>query len=494
MVIGKRGRNMEEQINLKKIGQWIDGEPVYYDNGERIELSSPIDGKVFAYFQPMDRSRLDETLDKVKVNSRKWRELSFKKRTEVLYKFRDLLRVYRTELAETIHRENGKTMEEAYAEVDKAVELTEFACSIPSVVTGRTEVVSQGIDVKEVKEAVGIVASIVPFNFPLMVPMWTIPNALVLGNAIVIKPSDSTPCTLFRIAGILKEAGLPDGCFTLLNGGKEVSEALCSHPNIDAVTFVGSTPVAKSVYRLSTYNLKRCLAMGGAKNFILVTPEVNPTTTAKEILASAFGMGGQRCMAASVVVAINGCDNVLQECVKQAKEYLFHRDIPPLIRKSAVDKITTFLQQTKGEILCDGRDWIKNDNYPKNYIGPSIVKYQRIEDIPDEEIFGPTLEWIDAENIHEALRFQQTSSFANGASIFTDYGRMANIAASEFTSGMIGINIGVPVPRDPFSFGGLKSSKFGYGDITGWSSIEFLTNTKKITTKWNSDNKVDWMS
>jgi len=477
-----------------KIGQWINGASVVDVNRASSDLYSPLDGEVFGQVQFLDLDALDPILENVSVQAKKWRAQTFKKRSEVLFKFRDLLEVHRQELAEIIHLENGKTLDEASAEVSKAIELTEFACSLPALVTGRTEIVSAGIEVKEVKEAVGVILSIVPFNFPLMVPMWTIPNALALGNAIVVKPSDSTPCTLVKIAEILKEAGLPDGLFTLLNGGKEVSEALCSHPLIDAVTFVGSTPVAKSVYRVSTSNLKRCLALGGAKNFILVTPDVNPISTAKEILASAFGMGGQRCMAASVVVGIGNSEEVLNECLKQVRRYQFHKDLPPLIRKSSVDKIIAFLESTKGKILCDGRDWVKGKNLPETYIGPSIIRYTEFSDIPTEEIFGPTIEWIDAANIHEALSYQNASPYANGASIFTDSGRMSALAAGEFTSGMIGINIGVPVPRDPFAFGGLKNSKFGYGDITGWSSVDFMTNTKKITTKWNSDDKVDWMS
>ena len=485
---------MAQQVKLPLIGQWINGQHVINEQGSFNRLVSPLDGKVFAEAQSVEISELDPILVNVSAAAKKWRSLTFKKRSEVLFRFRDLLEVHRSELAETIHIENGKTLDEASAEVSKAIELTEFACSLPSVVTGRTEIVSAGIEVKEVKEAVGVILSIVPFNFPLMVPMWTIPNALALGNAIVVKPSDSTPCTLVKIAEILKEAGLPDGLFTLLNGGKEVSEALCSHPCIDAVTFVGSTPVAKSVYRLSTSHLKRCLALGGAKNFILVTPEVNPVTTAKEILASAFGMGGQRCMAASVVVGIGNCEAVLNECLRQVQDYQFNKDLPPLIRKGSVDKIVSFLETTPGKILCDGRDWLKGKNLPDTYIGPSVVRYTQFTDIPVDEIFGPTIEWIDAANIHEALAYQKASPYANGASIFTDSGRMSVLAAGEFTSGMIGINIGVPVPRDPFAFGGLKNSKFGYGDITGWSSVEFMTNTKKITTKWNSDDKVDWMS
>jgi malonate-semialdehyde dehydrogenase (acetylating) / methylmalonate-semialdehyde dehydrogenase len=485
---------MAQQIVKLTIGQWIDGTRLVEKERGFTDLVSPLDGQVFAQTQTFNLDMLDPVLENVSLQAKKWRQQTFKKRSEVLFRFRTLLEVHREELAKTIHQENGKTLEEASAEVSKAIELTEFACSLPSLTTGRTEIVSNGIEVKEVKEAVGIILSIVPFNFPLMVPMWTIPNALALGNAIVVKPSDSTPCTLVKIAEILKEAGLPDGLFTLLNGGREVSEALCSHPLIDAVTFVGSTPVAQSVYRRSTSHLKRCLALGGAKNFILVTPDVNPISTAKEILASAFGMGGQRCMAASIVVGIGNCEEVLNECLKQVHNYQFDHDLPPLIRKSSVDKIIAFLDTTKGKILCDGRDWLKGKQMPATYIGPTIVRYQAFCDIPIEEIFGPTIEWIDAANIHEALSYQNASPYANGASIFTDSGRISALAVSEFTSGMIGINIGVPVPRDPFAFGGLKNSKFGYGDITGWSSIDFMTNTKKITTKWNSDDKVDWMS
>lgn len=457
-------------------------------------ITSPLNGQVIGEVSYADSAMIDKAVAKARTAQKQWAQLTYKKRTEVLFAMRQQLLDHEAELAQIITQENGKSLAESHAALAKAVELCEFAVSIPAMIAGRTEFVSSGIEVKEMTFPVGVLACITPFNFPLMVPMWTIPNALVCGNAVILKPSEATPITAMKIAELFAKAGLPDGLLSVVNGEKEVVEALCDHPDIDALTFVGSTPVAKLVYKRATASLKRCLAMGGAKNHILVTEEVDPQIVAKEITSAAYGMSGQRCMAASVVLAIGHCDAVIDQIITLSKEMVAGRDCPPLISQKAVDKVCQYHEKTPGSIVVDGRKAQIEGDPNGYYIGPSVILYDDIELMPEEEVFGPTLEIIKAATLEEAIAYQNCSPYGNGASIFTDTGLYAQKAVLGLSSGMLGVNIGVPVPRDPFSFGGLKGSKFGYGDITGYGSLPFLTTTRKVTTKWNPKDKKDWLS
>lgn len=457
-------------------------------------ITSPLNGQVIGEVSYADSAMIGKAVAKARTAQKQWAQLTYKKRTEVLFAMRQQLLDHEEELAQIITQENGKSLAESQAALAKAVELCEFAVSIPAVIAGRTEFVSSGIEVKEMTFPVGVLACITPFNFPLMVPMWTIPNALVCGNAVILKPSEATPITAMKIAELFAKAGLPDGLLSVVHGEKEVVEALCDHPGIDALTFVGSTPVAKLVYKRATASLKRCLAMGGAKNHILVTEEVDPQIVAKEITSAAYGMSGQRCMAASVVLAIGHCDAVIDQIIALSKEMVAGRDCPPLISQKAVDKVCQYLEKTPGSIVVDGRKAQIEGDPNGYYIGPSVILYDDIELMPEEEVFGPTLEIIKAATLEEAIAYQNCSPYGNGASIFTDTGLYAQKAVLGLSSGMLGVNIGVPVPRDPFSFGGLKGSKFGYGDITGYGSLPFLTTTRKVTTKWNPKDKKDWLS
>ena len=475
---------------MNEIFSWINGAE-FKDREKKIEVYSPIQQSVIAHAYLVSAESLNEIMPEIKKSQNEWKKLTIKKRVQVMFKLRGLFEQNKERLAECIHIENRKTMNEAFAEVEKSIELLEFSCSLPVVLSKKIQEVSTGIEVKEVTEPVGIVCSITPFNFPLMVPMWTIPNIISTGNAMILKPSEQTPMTSLLLARLLKEAGLPDGIFNVLLGDGLLGKALCEHPDIETITFVGSTPVAKSVYRVSTQSLKRCLAMGGAKNHLIVTPDTDPEITAKEVLSAAFGMAGQRCMAASVVVIVGKNKNFKNELIKQAKDYVLGTDLPTMISEESMNKIEKYLEDTKGNILVDGRLWLKNK---ATDIGPSIIEYKSKTDMPDEEIFGPTLELLEVKTLNDAFNIQKSSPYANGASIFTQNGRTAAEAINVLTSGMIGVNVGVPVPRDPFGFGGLKLSKFGAGDITGIASLPLFTNTKKITTKWNPENKIDWMS
>lgn len=480
-------------MEIEKIGSFINGQFIYHEETAH-PIHSPYDDQQIAsvsYALPQDVS---EAIAKAKQAQRQWAALTYKKRTEVIFRLRTLLEEQKEDLAETICRENGKSKAEGLAGVSKAIELCEFAVSIPALIAGKTEVVSTGIEVREQISPVGIVASVTPFNFPMMVPMWTIPNTLVCGNAMILKPSEATPITAARIARLLQAAGLPDGLFAVVNGSRDVVEQLCDHPDIHVLTFVGSTPAAESVYRRATSHLKRCLALGGAKNHILVTEETDPKTTASEICSAAYGMSGQRCMAASVVLAIGHCETLIEEIIRLSRNMVCGRDLPPLISRAAVAKVEGYLDQTLGHVVVDGRQAAVEGDPHGYYIGPSVILYDDSDQIDDHEVFGPTLEILRVKTLEEAIAIQNCSPYGNGASIFTDTGLYAMQASEGLSSGMLGINIGVPVPRDPFSFGGLKASKFGYGDITGYGALPLLTVTRKITTKWNPKHRKDWMS
>jgi malonate-semialdehyde dehydrogenase (acetylating)/methylmalonate-semialdehyde dehydrogenase len=434
-------------------------------------------------------------VEKAKKAQNEWGSLTFKARSQVLYKYRELLVKYREEISEINSVENGKNMAEAYAGVDKAIELTDFACSMPQLISEKTEEVSRGVVCKEIRKPLGVVASITPFNFPVMVPNWTIPNSIVLGNAIILKPSELTPISAMKMAELWKEAGLPDGIFNVVNGGKEIVERICDQENIAAVSFVGSTPVAKIVHERCSKNGKRVLALGGAKNHITVMPDVNVEAGSRDIIASAFGMSGQRCMAASVIIGVGNVQEILNSVVEKAKEMKAGEDLPPLVTKVAVQKIIDYIEfaeKNGGKILVDGREKMSSEN--SCLIGPTIIEWSESSNMGKTEVFGPLLEFVKADSLEEAIKIQNRSPYGNAASIFTQNGRIADEAIKGFQAGMLGINIGVPVPREPFSFGGIKDSKFGYGDITGESSINFWTNLIKLTTKWNAENKVDWMS
>jgi malonate-semialdehyde dehydrogenase (acetylating)/methylmalonate-semialdehyde dehydrogenase len=344
----------------------------------------------------------------------------------------------------------------------------------------------------------GVVASITPFNFPCMVPNWTIPNVLALGNCMILKPSEMVPLTAYRIAMILKEAGLPDGVFNVVNGTKEVVEGICDHSDIKAVSFVGSTKVAKIVYKRSTGNLKRCLALGGAKNHLLVLPDAQVEMTASNITASMSGCAGQRCMAASAMVGVGNVDHIIEKICDEARKMIPGKNLGSVISKAAKERIEKYITEAEAagaKVLVDGRDATVPGSEGGFYVGATIIDFVKPEmAIATEEVFGPVLAIIRANHIDDAIAIENNSPYGNAASVFTQSGGLAKYVAEKASAGMIGVNIGVPVPREPFSFGGWNESRFGAGDITGKSSIEFWTQMKKTTIKWNPEAKTNWMS
>jgi len=319
-----------------------------------------------------------------------------------------------------------------------------------------------------------------------------------LGNTMILKPSEQVPLSANRIADLLKEAGLPDGVFNVVHGAREVVEAICDHPGIQAVSFVGSTHVAKIVYKRATTNLKRALTLGGAKNHLFVLPDANVQMTASNVAASMSGCAGQRCMAVSAMVAVGPVDNIINQLVVEAKKIIPGKNLGAVISHSAKERIEKYITEAENEgavVLLDGRNCKVVGKENGFYVGPTILDHVKPEmKIAREEVFGPVLAIIRSDNLENALKIQQSSPYGNAASVFTQSGGIAKYVIENASAGMIGVNIGVPVPREPFSFGGWNESKFGVCDITGKSSIEFWTKLKKTTVKWNPESKTNWMS
>jgi malonate-semialdehyde dehydrogenase (acetylating) / methylmalonate-semialdehyde dehydrogenase len=427
-----------------------------------------------------------------------WSALPIKERVQVMYRYRNLLEQHLPELSALVTQENGKIAAEASAEVLKSIELTEYACSLPQITAGEVMEVSRGVECRIEKFPVGVVASITPFNFPNMVPNWTLPNALTLGNCVILKPSELVPISANRIAELFKEAGLPDGVLNIVHGGKDAVEAICDHPGIGAVSFVGSTAVAKIVYKRATSNLKRALCLGGAKNHLIVLPDANVELAATNIIASMAGCAGQRCMAASVMVSVSDTDKVIERMVEYARAIVPGRDVGPVISKEAKERITRFIDEAEAagaKVLVDGRKASVSGRENGYYLGPTLIDYVTPDmRIAKEEVFGPVMVIVRTKDVDEALRIENSNPYGNAASVFTESGGMARYVTERASAGMVGVNVGVPVPREPFSFGGWNDSKFGVGDITGRGSIEFWTQSKKTTTKWNKEAGTNWMS
>ena len=464
--------------------------------GELLDVYSPINGEIISQVNMSGKDAIDEAVKTASAAFEKWSQKTLKERVQVFFKYKQLLEENMDELSELIQEENGKTFGEAKAEIEKSIEVTEFACSLPQIASGEIQEVSRGVECRINRAPLGVVASITPFNFPSMVPNWTIPNAIALGNAMILKPSEQVPLSANRLAELLHDAGLPDGVLNIVHGGQEAVEAICDHPGIEAITFVGSTKVAKIVYQRGAASLKRMLALGGAKNHLIVLPDAHPEMTASNIAASMSGCAGQRCMAASAMVAVGESDHIIEKLCAEAKNIIPGENLGSVISQAAKERIEGYISEAEeqgAEILVDGRG--ADVNGKGYYVGPTIIDHVTPDmKIASEEVFGPVLAIMRTDTIDEALAIENSSAYGNAASVFTQSGKMADYVAENASAGMIGVNIGVPVPREPFSFGGWNESKFGSGDITGTSSIDFWTKLKKTTTKWNPESKVNWMS
>lgn len=480
------------------ISNYINGEFTVSSTTRFLQVISPLDGEELSKVPMSSKSDLDAAVAAAKNAFQKWSHTPIKDRVQVFFRYKVLLEKNLRELAELVQLENGKTIDEAVAEIEKCIELTEFACSLPQLVTGEILEVSKGVECRTEHVALGVVASIVPFNFPSMVPNWTIPNAIALGNCMILKPSEKVPLSAGRLAELLKEAGLPDGVFNIVHGDVEIVEAICDHPDIEAVSFVGSTKVAKIVYQRATQNYKRCLALGGAKNHLMVMPDAIPAMTAQNVAASMSGCAGQRCMAASAMVAVGESDHIIQKIVEEAKKIIPGKNLGAVINQESKERIERYISEAEAQgatILLDGRGATVEGKSKGSYVGPTVIDHVRPEmSVAKEEIFGPVISIMRTKTVDEALAIENANPYGNAAAVFTQNGGVARYIMEKASAGMIGVNVGVPVPREPFSFGGWNESKFGMGDITGKSSIEFWTKLKKTTVKWNPEAGVNWMS
>ncbi len=482
---------------VPKVKNYIEGR--FLDGDFQVmEVISPIDGSTISSAPLSNRAALDEAVQSCKAALPDWSGKTIKERVQVFFKFRQLLEANIDELSTIIQLENGKTFGEAKAEVLKGIELCEFACSLPQILNDEILEVSRGVECRTSHVPVGIVAAITPFNFPLMVPMWSIPNAIALGNCMILKPSEQVPLSAQKIAALFKEAGLPDGVFNIVNGDRLIVEAICDHPDIEAISFVGSTRVAKIVYQRASANLKRCLGLGGAKNHLIVLSDANPDISAANIAASMSGCAGQRCMAASAMVAVGKVDHIVQHICDEARKIVPGQNLGAVISKEAKERIEGYITEAENlgaKILLDGRNATVEGKNSGFYVGPTVIDHVTPDmKIAQEEVFGPVLAIMRTDDIDEAIRIENNSNYGNASSVFTQNGGLAKYVTERVSAGMVGVNIGVPVPREPFSFGGWNESRFGVGDITGKSSIHFWTKLKKTTTKWNPEAWTDWMS
>lgn len=485
-------------MKYPQVKNFINGQFITDGKRDILKVISPVDGTLLSEVPMSSAEDLDLAVSTARSAFKTWGKTPIKERVQVFFRFKALLEKNKAELAELVSEENGKTIEEGLAEIEKSIELTEFACSLPQLITGELLEVSRGIECRTEHTPLGVVASIVPFNFPSMVPCWTIPNAIALGNCMIIKPSEKVPLSVGRIAELLKEAGLPDGVLSIVHGNSIIVEAICDHPDIEAVSFVGSTKVAKIVYKRATGNYKRCLALGGAKNHLLVLPDAIPEMTAQNITASMSGCAGQRCMAASAMIAVGNVDHIIEKLCEEVKKIIPGKNLGAVINKEAKERIEKYISEAEkmgAKILVDGRNTIVKGKENGTYIGATVIDHVTPDmSVAREEIFGPVISIMRTQTLDEALLIENANPYGNAASVFTQNGAAARYVIENASAGMVGVNVGVPVPREPFSFGGWNESRFGVGDITGKSSIEFWTKLKKSTTKWNPQAGINWMS
>jgi len=480
---------------LKKMttcNNFINGEFKAPSTGEYMEVSNPADNSVIGKVGLSAQADVDEAVKCAKAAFPAWSSLTVKARAAIMFKFHHLMIEHADELADIVVLENGKNKIEAMGSVAKGNETVEWACSLPQLCPGKVLQVSRGIQCMEDREPLGVVASVVPFNFPVMVPMWTTPIALVAGNCVILKPSEKVPLTMTRVASLLKEAGVPDGVFQVVHGAVECVNALCDHPQIKALTFVGSSRIAEIVAQRCRSQNKRVLALGGAKNHLVVLPDCDKQMASSDIVASFAGCAGQRCMAASVLLMVGDNKEVLDMVVEKAKNLQPGQakgQVGPIIDQTSRDRILRIINEAEAKgakILVDGREWSKQTG---NWVGPTVILHNSAQEPAfQEEIFGPVISVLQVANSEEAISIENANAFGNAASVYTSVGAHAEWFTKRFSAGMIGVNIGVPVPREPFSFGGKygTQSKYGDMDITGDGCLEFFTTRKKITSKWTT--------
>jgi malonate-semialdehyde dehydrogenase (acetylating)/methylmalonate-semialdehyde dehydrogenase len=481
---------------IKTIPHFLNGEETH-GVGERTQpVFNPATGEQTGELRLADRADLEAAVANADKAAESWGEVSLARRTAVLFRFRELVAAHVDDLAALVTAEHGKVLSDAKGEIGRGLEVVEFACGIPQLLKGAySDQASTGIDVFSYRQPVGVVAGITPFNFPVMVPLWMAPVAIATGNAFILKPSERDPSASMLLAKLWAEAGLPDGVFQVLHGDKETVDGLLRHPDVDAVSFVGSTPIAKYVHETATAHGKRVQALGGAKNHAIILPDADLDNAADHLAAAAFGSAGERCMAISVAVAVGDAADALvgkvkdrAEAVRVAEGTEPGAEMGPVITaasKERMKSIVTSAADAGANLVVDGRGFTvpgKEDGY---WFGPTVIDHVATGmDAYTEEIFGPVLSVVRVGTVEEAIELINSNPYGNGTAIFTSSGANARKFHRGVHVGMIGINVPIPVPVAYHSFGGWKNSLFGDKHIYGEEGVSFYTRAKVITQRW----------
>ncbi|ATB30463.1 CoA-acylating methylmalonate-semialdehyde dehydrogenase [Melittangium boletus] len=478
----------------------VGGEWVLPRDVQRLEVRSPYTGEVIGHVPMTSEAGVAQAVEAARAASVGWRAMPLRERTTLMARFRALLESHLERLSHLAASEAGKTVAEARAGLLKGLEVCDFALSLQNLDTGGALEVSRGVSCEFRREPLGVVAGITPFNFPAMVPLWMIPTALTVGNAFILKPSEKVPLTACALGELLVEAGLPPGVFSVVHGGREAVEALVAHPEVRAVGFVGSSAVARRVYAEGSARGKRVLALGGAKNHLIVVPDADVGLTTQAVVDSFTGCAGQRCMAASVMLAVGDVQHIVDQVLERASRLECGAGMGALIDQASRTRLEAAIdaaQKAGARVALDGRGkkpagerWANG-----HWLGPTVLDGVRPDmEAAQRELFGPVLSIVRVPTLSAALEVENASPYGNAASIFTTNGAVAQAVVEGARVGMVGVNVGVPVPREPFSFGGTGESKFGHGDITGVASLGFWTDLKKVTRKWSSRTDGSWMS
>jgi malonate-semialdehyde dehydrogenase (acetylating)/methylmalonate-semialdehyde dehydrogenase len=480
---------------MSHVTHWIDGKPAPGLGSRAGDVYDPATGRVTATVSFADTADVDAAVAAARAAFPGWRDTSLTRRAQVLFAFRELLNARKDELAAIITAEHGKVLADAAGEVQRGLEVVEFACGIPHLLKGSfSESVSSGVDTYSIRQPLGVAAVISPFNFPAMVPMWFFPIAIAAGNTVVLKPSEKDPSAAMWLAERWAEAGLPDGVFNVLHGDKVAVDGLLTHPDVASVSFVGSTPIARYVYETGTSHGKRVQALGGAKNHMLVLPDADLDLAADQAVNAGFGSAGERCMAISVVVAV---DPVGDELVAKISERMAGLrtgdgrrgcDMGPLVTRAHRDKVASYVEAGEREgasLVVDGRG-IEVDGDPDGFwLGPTLLDHVTpAMSVYTDEIFGPVLSIVRVPSYPEGMALIQEHPYGNGTAIFTNDGGAARRFVNEVQVGMVGVNVPIPVPMAYYSFGGWKSSLLGDSHAHGTEGVHFFTRGKVVTQRW----------
>jgi malonate-semialdehyde dehydrogenase (acetylating)/methylmalonate-semialdehyde dehydrogenase len=487
--------SLTEIVGAATVSHWINGKPAPSTSERTGIIYNPATGETIGQVAFASHEEVDQAVAAAKAAFPGWRSTALSRRAEVMFKLRDLIAQNRQRIAEILTRENGKTASDALGEVARGLENVEFACGIPNLLKGGySEQASQGVDVYQIRQPLGVVAGITPFNFPAMVPLWMLANAIACGNCIVLKPSEKVPSASILIAELAREAGVPDGVLNLVQGDRVAVDRLLEHPDIKAVSFVGSTAVAKSIYETATRNGKRVQALGGAKNHMLVLPDADLAMAADAAVSAAYGAAGERCMAISVVVAVGNVADPLIAAIRERVAKIAvgpgfdsSSQMGPLITREHRDRVASHLDRAvqEGAILAfDGR---LESSAPAEgfFLAPALLDH--VEPgmaCYDQEIFGPVLSVVRVNSYPDALRLINENPYGNGTAIFTRDGGAARQFQFDVEVGMVGINVPIPVPVSYYSFGGWKSSLFGDLHMYGPEGVQFYTRSKVVTSRW----------